>query len=1229
MKRITSSLLALVLTVSIVAVGTVPASAASSSESQAFSQMRDVVLQDAVENSQEASFDPDETVELIVELKSASGLELTADGDAERAAANKTLLRRVQSTQDSCIQAIRKLDKTAEISHRYTLLVNGFSVRTKFSNKAKIEKLAGVSSVVVANRYERAVTETGVLGAAISTAQRSKYDGRGTVVAVIDSGIDYQHKDMVLSPGISGKLSAADISALKSANSHLKGRYFTAKVPYGYNYADQNNNVIDTAVEDSAYNHGMHVAGIIGANCQSQEEIDKYLGVRGVAPECQLLAMKIFSNIPNVNASEADIIAAIEDSVALGADVINLSIGMSSGFHNSENGQQKAIKAAREAGVIVVAAAGNGAVAPYQQASDTTYHPNYSKVIDTGTIAEPGLADDAIQVASMDNTHRVVWQLNTWFEDQKLDPLPFIFSDFDASTLTGRYPVVYCRLGTAEDMNGLDLTGKIALIQRGEIEFAEKKMNAQEHGAVAAIIYNSDGLDSFVDYTSTDDDLTIPTMFMRYSDGAALQRLTPIDVNVSFDGDPIALEVDSASTISYYSSYGPVSDLSFKPDVTAVGGYVWSTIGGNGYETMSGTSMACPNVAGMAALMVQQLNEAKRSVADPAGYVKTALMNTATILRDSSGHTYSPRAQGSGAANLRAALNSTVTATVNGKPYLELKEINEERSFTVQLHNYGTEAVSYRVSSTGAAFCRMTFSESRVTVAPGETAEVTVTIRPGGITDSFVEGYLWFTPTNLYGYSSLHIPFMGFYGDWSAMQILDDPYYEEETTVYGVTGLYTLVNLGQVSQIVPLGDGESPDYYAFNPSDSDSYNNIMPEVSFLRNARNVTVDVSDESGSILRVVNQTDYVRKEVPIEQSILAEFTTDWLWYGTYYDKATGSNVSLPEGQYYMNIRAYADTEDAEEQVLTMPVKIDMTAPTVTAKALSDSSRFLQLTITAKDFGVVDSGIKSFVFLVDGEPYRDEDGNAVFELEEIMKDSGLYQMNIAVPEENTNSFHVVDIGVTDHANNMGATRVLTFSSRSTSLLVSSDKSSYAPGEDIGLHCSWKNPTLEAKAVKYHVYTGSLDRLLGELNGPDGSVSAMLTVGRWQLLVLALDKDGNILDINSIIVVIDGKEVSDGLFLTQQTSSDTLENGRAFTADLRVANLNTTGVETALILALYDSEMRMVDFAAVERKVSAGKAELLSATVTVPELGRYSAKIMVWNNLTDMQSLLPLTLVR
>ena len=117
------------------------------------------------------------------------------------------------------------------------------------------------------------------------------YDGRGKVVAVLDSGVNVDHKDMVISPGVDVKLTMEKVEEIKSKQVDERGKYFTSKVPFGYNYADKNDDVLDRVVENIDYGHGMHVSGIIGANCQSETEIAVSKGIKGIAPDCQILAM--------------------------------------------------------------------------------------------------------------------------------------------------------------------------------------------------------------------------------------------------------------------------------------------------------------------------------------------------------------------------------------------------------------------------------------------------------------------------------------------------------------------------------------------------------------------------------------------------------------------------------------------------------------------------------------------------------------------------------------------------------------------------------------------------------------------------------------------------------------------------------------------------------------------------------------------------------------------------
>ena len=165
--------------------------------------------------------------------------------------------------------------------------------------------------------------------------------------------------------------------------------------------------------------------------------------------------------------------------------------------------------------------------------------------------------------------------------------------------------------------------------------------------------------------------------------------------------------------MSDFTSYGPVSNLSFKPDITAPGGNIWSTQNNNGYTNMSGTSMASPFIAGSQALLKQALNNKNnpfyayyKQLKGTAltDFLKTVEMNTAQPINDINYNNVivSPRRQGAGLVDVKAAIDaleknpSTVVAE-NGYPAVELKDFTStDKTFKLTFTNRTThEPVSY------------------------------------------------------------------------------------------------------------------------------------------------------------------------------------------------------------------------------------------------------------------------------------------------------------------------------------------------------------------------------------------------------------------------------------------------------------------------------------------------------------------------------------------------------
>lgn len=286
---------------------------------------------------------------------------------------------KVIAKQETIQEKVEEIAKT-KVIREFGLLINGFSMDVNYGDIEKLEGIEGVESVSVIKAYTPQDASANKMADIEKAWNDYNLKGENTVISIIDSGMDPNHQDLKLSKNTGVQLEKQE------ADQKIKnlgyGKYFSAKVPFGHNYADESEDVVD----QSSVMHGQHVAGIASANGV----------VKGVAPEAQLLAMKVFSNNDNQSCMSDDIIAAIEDSVVLGADVINMSLGSDAGNSDASDPEQLAIQAASDAGVLCVIAAGNAATSGTISGAAT----DILGTDDQSMISSPAVVSSALSVAS-------------------------------------------------------------------------------------------------------------------------------------------------------------------------------------------------------------------------------------------------------------------------------------------------------------------------------------------------------------------------------------------------------------------------------------------------------------------------------------------------------------------------------------------------------------------------------------------------------------------------------------------------------------------------------------------------------------------------------------------------------------------------------------------------------------------------------------------------------------
>lgn len=657
-------------------------------------------------------------------------------------------------------QAFRAAAKKAGVKLKerfvYDRLWNGFSVTVNQDGLAKLSRMAEVKNlypVVSMSLPEIAPDPAPELATAVTMTQADiaqndlGLSGHGIRVAVMDTGVDYDHPDLggCFGPGCRVEI-GHDFVGDAYNNDSTSPTYNPVPSPDPF--------------PDDCNGHGTHVAGIVGANG----------GVKGAAPGVTYGAYRVFGC---EGSTATDImVAAMEQIARDGADVVNISIG--SAFQWPQYPTAQAADRLVNQGIVVVTSAGN------------------SGANGTWSVSAPGLGQKVIATASFNNL-TLKSPLFTVTPDGRQVPYTPGNGSTTPPPFSGTFPLA--RTGTQASVNDActagtppapgSLAGKIALIRRGTCGFYEKAMNAQNAGAAGVVIYNNVA-GALTPNVAGVPPVTIPVVAITAAEGNLLDtRLASGPVDLTWTTQTVGTPIAAANTIASSSSIGLAPDLSLKPDIAAPGNSIRSTwpleIGG--YANLSGTSMAAPHVAGSVALLL----EARPNT--PAQAVRAILQNSASprfwFGNPALGLFESAHRQGAGMLQIADAIRST-TKIEPGKLSLgEFEAGSAPVVRTLTIENNGPAAVTYDLSSlagvaTGGTFtlsffsspATVTFSAPSVTVPAGGTAAVDVSITPNAaLADrSQYGGWVVFTPQG--GGQTLRVPFAGFKGDYQSIQVL-------------------------------------------------------------------------------------------------------------------------------------------------------------------------------------------------------------------------------------------------------------------------------------------------------------------------------------------------------------------------------------------------------------------------------------------------------------------------
>ena len=816
--------------------------------------------------------------------------------------------------------------------------------------------------------------------------------GEGTVIAVIDTGVDMTHQAFMGELASAPTLTPQKVAAMTSQLGEGKtGVYVSQKFPFAYDYADGDNDA--SPREGGSGFHGTHVAGICAGNA------DKIVGT---APNAQVIVAKVTRTEDDALLDSA-LLASLDDMLVLHPDVINLSLGWTAGMDSEADSVYATVyKKLQEAGITVNAASGN--------AFSTGYGNNSGKGLpyatdpDSSVMDEPATYSSVVAVASVENAlirnaftvngKDIGYQRSRGMNGEKVA----YFSDLPAGT----YEYVDAGFASEEDAAALaakypeGLAGKIALVSRGKMTYQKKVENLYDLHPAGILVYNNVSVGSLIIMNLTTQD--VPAAFISQADGQAMLEAPEHRLSIA-EGQ--VLPQSTIYEASEFSAWGVSPDLRLKPEIAAPGGNVFSAIPNGAYEQTSGTSMATPQMAGISAIVLQRVQSdplfASMSAREKVEVVQNLIMGTARPLTDAaqtSGALYSPRKQGAGLVDALAATTSSVYPTVVGapeqsRPKADLGDGTRGWHFDVTLHNLSGVEATYELSSQalseiveGGFFTEhssdwrgrgveIRYSGGALAVAEGASVtvpasgEVTVGIdvTPGADFASYVaqnapngtflDGFVRFA-SKTGGQPDLTVPYLGFYGDWGKAPIFDALASEggAHTLASGIYNGTTGQLLGY-NPLVKAADrrgAPNPDRYVISRSPAMGAPTVLePRTGTLRSVHSLTSTYTYEGGAtVASVTNHRNW--------KSVYVTSTEENTWVEAYHDPTAftanmGDFVELPSGMYTLRIAASNDGPSRAEQSISYKFRLDTTAPVISNLVYSGMGEGFVVTFDVTD--------------------------------------------------------------------------------------------------------------------------------------------------------------------------------------------------------------------------------------------------------------------------------------